>query len=294
MKSLIAAILLFISVPAFAQVDAVFLTELTPSFDGVGGNVWYGLAGESNPDSVWNVIITSHTYAGVWVQSAIWVTGTSVAAIKASSYSVIGNYKAIVSDVWPYKVAGGLPSGSSGQILKANGAGTLPSYETSVPVANGGTGATTFSGAQNALGFYPVNLAADTATTGQSLIGTPLQFAMGISQTWQFTGWLFVTSSTATGVETGVTVPTGATLVAYSYGGTSAATAFRADSIGASATATGAYATAAGTGGTFILINGTVKTDGTHAGNAVIDFLKATSGTATVKAGSYIIARRVS
>ena len=134
----------------FGQVDAVSVTKLAPSFDGIGNIFWYGLVGESNPDSVWNVIETSHTYGGAGVQSAMFVTGTSVAAIKAQNYSIIGNYRASVTDVWPYKVAGGLPSGDSGLFLMATGglpewvsADSLGGIVIPVSIANGGTNSST-------------------------------------------------------------------------------------------------------------------------------------------------------
>ena len=161
-------------------------------------------------------------------------------------------------------------------------------------LTNGGTGASTFTGAQHNLGFYEVYLSADSATTVQSLVGSPLQIAIDTSQTWQFTAWLDATSSSNAGIEVGVTVPTGATLVAGAFGNSTGATAFSSDTINASATATAAYLTKTGGGGGQVVINGTVKTDATHSGSLMIDFLKATSGTATLKQGCYFRAIRTS
>lgn len=141
----------------------------------------------------------------------------------------------------------------------------------------------------------PVILAADTSTTGQALVGTPLQFAVGVSQTWAYKIVIIDSSSSSAGIEFGFAIPTGATINSLGQGETTSATATTYDIIRAGATAGTAVATvASGASYSGYTTSGTITTDGTHTGNIILQFLKVTSGTAIIKAGSYIIAWRVS
>ncbi len=137
-----------------------------------------------------------------------------------------------------------------------------------------------------------ITLGADSSTTGQTLTNSGLSFAVGTSQTWQFEVCVYDSSSSTAGIEFGYALPTGATIVSMGEGFTTGATAVGADIITASATSGVAVATAAGY--SLYRASGIITTDGTHAGNAVFQYLKVTSGTAILKAGSYIIFRRIS
>lgn len=138
-----------------------------------------------------------------------------------------------------------------------------------------------------------VRLAADTSTTGQTLVGSPLQFAVGANQTWQFQISVYDSSSSAAGDEFGWLLPSSGTVVSLGIGqaNATAATAAIFDIITASATA----GTASNTAGGYSLYtaSGTVTT-GATAGNVVFEFLKVTSGKAILKAGSVLVARRIS
>ncbi len=137
-----------------------------------------------------------------------------------------------------------------------------------------------------------VRLSADTSITGQSLTGTPLKFPVGVSQVWEFEVGIYDSSSSAAGVKFGWSIPTNATIVSLGFGQTSGVTAFTSDIITAGATAGAANATAGGY--SWYRATGTITTDASNSGTVILQFLKVTSGTAIVKAGSYIIARRIS
>ena len=136
-----------------------------------------------------------------------------------------------------------------------------------------------------------VRLTADTATTGQALIGSPLQFAVGANQTWAFQISVYDSSSSAAGDEFGWLLPSSGTVVSTGWAQTTGATAGTFDIIKASATAGVANATAGGYA--VYTASGTITT-GATAGAIVFQFLKVTSGTAILKAGSVLTARRIS
>ncbi len=156
-----------------------------------------------------------------------------------------------------------------------------------VPIANGGTASTTGPAALAALGWqFPAPLAADTATTGQALVGCPtaLQFTIGTAGTYHFRAVLQVGNSGTNGTKIGILVPASATVKAYVNGNTSGITAYTSDIISASTTAGANFNTSA-ISTAVITVEGDIVSGGT-GGQVVIQFLATTSGTATVKAGS--------
>lgn len=131
---------------------------------------------------------------------------------------------------------------------------------------------------------------ADSSTTGQALTSSGLTFAVGANQVWQFEVAIYDSSSSSAGVKFGYAIPSGATIASLGWGQTTGATAMTTDIIAATATAGTAVTTAAGYGS--YKAAGTVTTSST-TGNVVFEYLKATSGTAIIKAGSLIRAYRV-
>ncbi len=183
-------------------------------------------------------------------------------------------------------------AGTAGQILTSGGASADPTYITLVPIANGGTNAATFSAAQTNLGFAAVRMAADSATTGQTLIGTPLQFTIGATDIWDFDIYINPTNSGTNGTKVGILLPTSASVQAFCLGNVATVVAFTTDIISASATAGANFNTSTATADV-IWIHGTVAGGGT-GGAVVLQFLATTSGTATIKAKSYLTAHRIS
>lgn len=124
----------------------------------------------------------------------------------------------------------------------------------------------------------PVVLTADTLTTGQTLVGTPLQFNAADTQSYYwFRIGIIDTSSSAAGIKIGFSIPSGASIKAQCSGETTGATASAWDLISAGGTAGVAYQTQNATGG-MIWITGIVKT-GSTAGAVIAQLLKVTSGT---------------
>lgn len=134
-----------------------------------------------------------------------------------------------------------------------------------------------------------VYLANDTAITEQTLTGTPLQYRVGAGQTWQFEAVVYDSSSSSAGVEFGYFVTGAGSVTSIGEAQSTGSTATKYDIITADSTAGSATATAAGYA--LYVAHGTVVT--TNAGKVVLTFLKATSGTAILKAGSYIKAQRI-
>jgi hypothetical protein len=185
-------------------------------------------------------------------------------------------------------------AGTAGQVLTSGGASANPGWTTSVPLANGGTGGTTIPTGLAGLGYVsPVALAADTATTVQTLVGCPtaLQFTIGTAGTYRFHICLNVGNSGTNGTKIGLLLPTSATIKAFVNGNTSGVTAFTTDIISASTTAGANFNTSA-ISTALIFIDGTVTSGGT-GGQVIVQFEATTSGTATVKAGSVLWVQRI-
>lgn len=328
MKKIITLLFLLVSVSAFSQ--SLHYTPLTISATGSGSEQTVS-GSTSYIDSIWTVLQSTHLIASTDVLSARKIGATGSVSTYARGKSVLWPYQ-VASAFSSSSVTSGavvLPSGSlgtvavaqggtgavtltthsvlfgqgtsavansgagtAGQFLASGGASSDPVWTTTLPLANGGTAATTFSGAQTSLGFKAVVMSADSATTGQTLIGTPLQFTIGTTDVWDFDIYINPTNSGTNGTKVGILLPASATMSAQVMGNTSGITAFTTDMITASNTASANFNTSTATADV-IWIHGTVTGGGT-AGAVVLQFYATTSGTATIKAKSYITAHRIS
>lgn len=132
-----------------------------------------------------------------------------------------------------------------------------------------------------------VRLTADTTTTSQTLVGTPLQFSATDTQSYYwFDATIIDTSSTSAGIKLGVSLPSGGTIVGEANGMTTGVTATLWDYISASATAGGVFTSVASIKG-MIHVHGVVHI-GSAAGSVMLEFLKVTGGTGALLAGSSI------
>ena len=171
------------------------------------------------------------------------------------------------------------------------------SYEASLS-SNRGTAHMLYMGTDDSLHTtslnttYTLTLAADSGVTATGATNIwALRFPIAASEKWTFRIDGACNSSEAThGIEMAVDVPAGATLAANSIGCSTSATDFvwsTYSTDNALGTAFQKYATAEP-----FSLWGTV-TNSTTAGFVVLSVGKVTSGTATVKAGTYIVATRV-
>lgn len=172
-----------------------------------------------------------------------------------------------------------VPTGTSGQILASGGSSAAPSWETLVPIANGGTG---FASSGKVLN-------ADTATTGQALIGSPLQFTTTANQRYAISGNIIATSSAATGLKLGLRIPSGDTCYVTFNGTDTTTLQSNVSAVTADSGLTAVYGQLNGT--CYIHYEGIVS--GPTAGAVIVGFLKGTSGTATLKQWSYLMWRRI-
>lgn len=135
----------------------------------------------------------------------------------------------------------------------------------------------------------------DATTTGQSLVDiTGLSIPLVINATYEFEAILAcTTTAVTTGTKYGVQYSVaGGAVVSQISGALTTTTGNGSELITAlnTANATALLTTSAQSGG--VRIFGTVTT-GANAGNLTIQHLKVTSGTSTVKIGSYLKARRI-
>lgn len=122
---------------------------------------------------------------------------------------------------------------------------------------------------------------------------TGMSFDIGANEVWQFEIHLKNGCSAAGGLMWNITVPTGGTLMATVFGSISTTTNFRHDEITTSGTAVNTYA-GANSQAHQTHFWGTVA-NGATPGRVQLGVQNNTgvSQTATVAAGSYIIARRI-
>lgn len=144
-------------------------------------------------------------------------------------------------------------------------------------------------------GLANVRLSADFTTTSAAAVDvTGLSFAIGANEVWTANVFLGLGCSTANGVKLAVTVPGGAVSVRLKVHGTRTnAGDFTSTIITGSGTLTGAFCTVASQGqwadATLVVENGATP------GTVQIQAAAATGGdTASIKAGSFISARRLS
>lgn len=323
MKKILTFLLLVLAVPAFGQYTTRIGTSPTNGTNEIqritfnvtmseGTYFQLGWNGRATSNILW--MDTNDALLDTNIQHAliqIFGAGNTATVIGTLS-SGVGYVNVTFSGAYAKKPVGGtitVPSNGTGGVIAVTKptAGVLASYrsaipgahliETDVPTEFMNTSLTQFSPVWAKLstttGFITALETKDTSTTGQSLVGTQLQFAIPASQTWAFEIVVFDSSSISTGLKAGFAIPTSATIASYGRGQTTGVTAFTSDVILAGATAGVAFSTVA-TGATYsgYVANGTV-TSSTTAGNVIFEFLKATSGTAIIKAGSYLIAWRI-
>lgn len=118
---------------------------------------------------------------------------------------------------------------------------------------------------------------------------TGLGFPVNTGDTWSFEMNLRVGSTSNAGLKIALTFPAG-TMMATSFGNSSGATAFRSDVFTASGVASAAAYQSANSGVGVIWIRGLFIA--TASGTVQLQVQKVTSGTATVFADSYLVARQ--
>lgn len=150
---------------------------------------------------------------------------------------------------------------------------------------HGGTGDSTAVGAQNNLGILHSEILNDTATTGQVLLNSPLKFTGDSNSNYHFYTTLLASSSTTTGIKIAFHFPSGSTLSAITIGSKVASDSLGMDIITTDSTASAAFIKYNGTGE--ITIQGMIKISHT-SGLVQMLFTKPTSGTATIKALSFL------
>lgn len=146
-----------------------------------------------------------------------------------------------------------------------------------LPVGYGGSG--------NALKI----LSADSATTGQALIGSPLGFAKAANSRYYISGVAQISSSATSGVKLGIRIPSGDTVSLVFNGSDSSNLQNKWSLVSIDSGLTDSYVDSIGTG--YVKFEGYVS--GATAGNVYLGFLKITSGTATLKKNSIIAWRRI-
>ena len=155
--------------------------------------------------------------------------------------------------------------GTSAQHLISAGAGYQPTWVTSA-----------------------VMLSADTSNATTSLVGTPLQFAVAANEVWSADYYITDSVSAATGLKFAIDIPTGATLYGYASGSKKSDTCgfeiITTDATAGTAFTTYVPTTNYGTWTAHVTIS-----NGSTAGNVILDFVKPTSGTAILKKYSYVI-----
>lgn len=145
---------------------------------------------------------------------------------------------------------------------------------------------------------YPARISGDLTTTSTSAAdATGLSFPIGANEVWSFECYMKVGSSSTAGTKYAVNVPSGATLAVQVEGQTTGNGVFAQEQLTAAATltstafnTTGAFTTAAV--GAFVAVRGVVA-NGSTPGTVQVQHAKVTSGTATIYANAYLIARRI-
>jgi hypothetical protein len=246
----------------------------------------------TQPDSVWSVLTTVGPYwgkiGGLPVSHASEQEASTIAGFSTGSLA-IGNYKQVghtpLMTLLPNQAVGD----SNVHALVSQGSSTAPIWGTipttgagitdTVPIAHGGTG----------MHSSGVTIGADTATTGQALIGSQLQLTTLANQRYYVEGNIIATSSSAAGIQLGVRIPTGDTGY-FVFDGTDTTTLqSNKSAVTADSGLTAAYGQLNGT--CYVTVRGTVS--GPTAGPVILGFLKVTSGTATLKKWSTLIWKRL-
>ena len=162
-----------------------------------------------------------------------------------------------------------------------------------VTIAHGGTSATTAAQARINLGLPSILVqATDDTTSSLTAHSSPLTFSAAKNSTYTFDMYGYFTSSSNAGIKAAVAVPSGATLVATAIETGTTASDTHTEAFTASGTLGAAFTQGTSLNGVFH-IHGVVTTAST-ANSVTLQFAKVTSGTATLKAGSYIKWTKVS
>lgn len=143
----------------------------------------------------------------------------------------------------------------------------------------------------NGMGLKALRLANPATTTGQVLVDSGLSFAVKANEICEFEFILRIGSTGTAGMKLALVFPNGATLTASVVATGSSATAVIGDLIAASATAGATIMTVASQNG-IARIRGVIV-NGITEGSVGLQFLKVTSGTATIAANSFVSARRI-
>jgi hypothetical protein len=170
--------------------------------------------------------------------------------------------------------------------------GTASNVTDIVNLANGGTGSSSYSGAQTNLGFAN-SIIPITFTTGSTgLVPVGLEFAVGANETWQFSISLLTESDFTTGIKFGFSFPVDGTLMATVLGNTNFTTAFQSSVITSNGTPGAAtYNTMESQSGV-VRIQGIIKT-GSTSGILQLQVLKNPGGgNARIVANSYLTAQK--
>lgn len=131
-----------------------------------------------------------------------------------------------------------------------------------------------------------------TATSLTAVDVTNLALAIPASQTWSFDFYMNG-AGTAAGMKLAVTVPSGATLEAQAWAATTGVTVTRVERITTSGTLTTMIPLSNSGFDGPMLIHG-ICVNSSTAGNIQVQAAKVTSGTLTIYANSYGMARRIS
>ena len=216
---------------------------------------------------------TRANYDGYLYATRFYGDGSQLTGLTATTATTATNLAGGSAGTIPYQSAAGttsqLAAGTSGYLLKSNGA-AAPSWLSTVPVANGGTGATTAAAARTGLGattlggnmFTLTNPSAVTFprfnadNTVSALSAADFRTAIGAG-----TGGGTVTSVTGTSpisVSSGTTTPViSLSTVPVTSGGTGSTAATVQGGVVYGSSSSSMASTAAGTSGQVLTSNGT-------------------------------------
>jgi hypothetical protein len=134
-----------------------------------------------------------------------------------------------------------------------------------------------------------VVLAADSATTGQALVGSPLKATVAANGRYLISGTIIASSDGVAGLKLGIRIPSGDTCSVVFNGSDSTVSQNKWSIVTADSGLTLSYVNANATG--YIRFEGYVS--GPTAGSVILGFLKITSGTATLKKNSIFAWKRI-
>ncbi len=151
----------------------------------------------------------------------------------------------------------------------------------------------------NGVTFNPFNFrnSGDLTTTNTTATDvTGFGFNIAANEVWSFEIYCKIGSSSAAGTKYAINIPSGATIMAQVWGSLGSTTAYTQDTISAATTLGVAFNTAGLTTaaqGANLTIRGVVA-NGSTPGTVQFQHAKGTSGTSTIYANSYMVARRIS